>query len=117
MRIVDQAARDLNAAAHSAGESLDLRATPLEQVDGFEDLVNIPPAFGPWNAVELGVDAEVLFNSKVGIAGKGLGNYADLAANGVGIFGHVEAADNGAATRNGHERGHHADERALARAI
>ncbi len=36
LRIVDQAAGDLDAAAHSAGERLDLRAAPLDQVHGFE---------------------------------------------------------------------------------
>jgi hypothetical protein len=31
LRIVDQAAGDFNAAAHSAGERLDLRAAPLDR--------------------------------------------------------------------------------------
>ena len=37
--IVDQAAGNFDAAAHSAGERLDLRAAPLDQVDGFKHFV------------------------------------------------------------------------------
>ena len=47
------------------------------------------------DAVKLGVDAQVLFDGEVGVAGEGLRNDADHAANGIGILGHVVAGDNG----------------------
>ena len=49
--------------------------------------------------LELGVDAQVLFDGEIGIAGECLGNDADHAANRVGIFGHVVAGDDGLAGR------------------
>src|SRR5208337_1572090 len=58
-RIVDQAAGNFKTAAHSAGESLGLRAAPLDEVDGFEDFLNILFALHFGNAVELGINAEV----------------------------------------------------------
>ncbi len=117
VRIVDQAAGDFNAAAHSAGECLHLRAAPLDQVDGFEHFGDVLFALGPGDAVELGVDAQVLFDGEVGIAGERLGNDADHAANRVGLFGHIVAGDDGAAGGDRNERGHHADERAFACAV
>jgi hypothetical protein len=39
--IVHQAAGDFNAAAHSAGERLDLRAAPFDKVNGFKDFRDV----------------------------------------------------------------------------
>ena len=58
--------------------------------------------FSRWargHAVELGVDAQVLFDGEIGIAGERLGNDADHAAHGVGLFGHVVAGNDGACRR------------------
>ena len=104
-------------APHSAGERLDLRAAPLDQVDSFEHVVDVLLALGLGDAVELGVDAEVLFDGEVGVAGERLGNDADHAANRIGILGHIVAGDDGLAAGEGNQRGHHADQRALARAV
>ncbi len=89
--IVDEASRDFKTAAHSAGERLGLRAAPLDEVDGLEHFRDVLLAFGAGNAVELGVDAQVLFDGEVRIAGQRLGNDADHAAHSVGIFGHIVA--------------------------
>ncbi len=51
---------------------------------------------GAGNAVELGVDAQVLFDGEIGVAGEGLGNDADHAADGIGILGDIVAGDDGA---------------------
>ncbi len=117
LRIVDQAAGDFNTAAHSAGEGLNLRAAPLDQVHGFKNLVDIVLPLDLGDAVELGVDAEVLLDGKVGVAGERLGNDADDAANGIGVFCHVVAGNRCTAAGDGHQRGHHADEGAFACAV
>ncbi len=44
--IVDQAAGNFHAAAHSPGKRLDLRAAPLDQVHGFQNLVDVFLALG-----------------------------------------------------------------------
>ena len=86
LRIVNQAARDFNAAAHSAGKRLDLRAAPLDQIDGLENVMDVLNALGFGNAVELGVDTEVLFDRKIGVTGERLRNDADHAAHRVWIL-------------------------------
>ncbi len=64
--IVDQTTGNFNAAAHTAGEGLNLRAAPLDQVDGFQDFVDAFFALYLGHAVEFGIDAEVFFDGKVG---------------------------------------------------
>ncbi len=54
---------------------------------------------------------------EIRIAGEGLRNDADDAANGVGFLRHVEAGNHRPAAGDGDERGHHANERALAGAV
>ena len=48
LRIVDQAAGNLQAAAHSAGEGLGLRAAPLGQVHGFKHFGRCSSRARPW---------------------------------------------------------------------
>ena len=117
LRIVHQAARNLHPAAHSAGERLDLRAAPLGQVNGFQHFVDVLLALGPGHAVELGVDAQVLFDGEVGIAGERLGNHADHAPHRIRFLGHIVAGDDRFAAGDRNQRGHHADQRALACAV
>jgi hypothetical protein len=117
MRIVDQAAGDFNAAAHSSGECFDRLIAPLAQVDGFQHINNILFALGPGDAIELGVDAQVFSDGEVGIAGESLGNDADPAADRVRLFSHVVTFNQGAPSCDRDEGGHHADERAFACAI
>ena len=114
---MDQAAGQLDAAAHAAGERLDLRAAPLEQIDGLEHVGDVLLAPDAGHAVELGVDAEVLLDGEVGVAGERLGNDADHAAHLVGIFGNVVASYDRFPAGQRNERGHHADEGAFARAV
>ena len=60
---------------------------------------------------------QVFFDGQVLVAGQRLGNDADHAPHVVGIFGHIVAGDDGFARGDGDQRGHHADERALAGAV
>ena len=115
--IVDQAAGDFEAAAHSAGEGFGLRVAPLCQVDRFQNLGDVFFALGSGDAVELGVDAQVFFDGEVWVAGERLGNDADHAADRVWVLGNVVAADDGRAGGNGDEGGHHADQGAFACAV
>ena len=66
LRVVDQAAGNLDAAAHASGKGLDLRAAPFDQVHGFKHVVYILLALDLGNTVELGVDAEVFFDGEIG---------------------------------------------------
>ncbi len=116
-RIVHQPAGNFEPAAHSAGERLGLRIAPLGQVDGFQHVVDVLFSLGPGYAVELGVDAQVLFDRQILVAGHRLRNDADHAAHLIRILGHIVAADDRLARGHGNQRGHHADERALAGAV
>ena len=111
--MMHESARDFETAAHTAGECLGLRAAPLGQVDEFEELVHRLLALLLRNAVELGVDAEILVEREIGIAGHRLRNHAQAAANVVGLRLHVETRDVSCASGDRDERGHHADQRGL----
>ncbi len=117
LRIVHQAAGDLQAPPHAAGERLGLRIAPLRQVHGLQHIGDVLFAHPARHAVELGVDLQIFFDGQVLVAGQGLGNDADHAAHLVGIFGHVVAADDRLAGGDRNQRGHHADERAFAGAV
>ena len=114
---MNQAASDFNAAAHSAGERLDLRPAPFDQIDSFEDVGNALFPFSFGDRIELGIDAEVLLDGKVGIAGEGLRNNTDHAANRIGVFGNIVSGNDRVAGSEWDKRGHHADESAFARAV
>ena len=63
------------------------------------------------NVVQLGVDAQVLFDGQVEVAGQRLRDHAHGAARVVRIFRDVEAGDARRAGGDRHQRGHHADQR------
>ena len=69
------------------------------------------------HAVELGVDRQVLFDGQILVAGQRLRNHADHAPHVVRILAHVVPGHDGLARGDRNQRGHHADERALARAV
>ena len=60
---------------------------------------------------------QVLFDGQILIAGQRLRNDADHAAHCVGVLAHIVAADNCPPARDRDQRGHHADQRALACAV
>ena len=97
VRIVHQAARDLKPPPHAAGKRFGLRVAPLDEVDGLEHFLDVLLALGARNAVELGVDDQILFEGQILIAGERLGNDADHAPHVVGILAHVVAGDDGLA--------------------
>ena len=90
-----------------------LSAAPLGEVDRLKHVRDVFFALGTRNAVKLGVDAEILFDRKVLVAGQRLGNDADHAANCVGVFADVVAGNDRFSAGDRNECGHHADQRAL----
>ena len=115
--IVHQAARDFEPAPHAARKRLGLRVAPLGQVDGFEHFGDVLLALLARHTVELGVDAQVLFYAQVLVAGECLGNDANHLPHLIRVLAHIVPGHNGFARGDGNERGHHADERALAGAV
>ena len=114
---MDQTSGNLDPAAHPARERLDLRAAPLDEIDGFQDLLNIDLALRLGNAVELRIDTQVLFDGKIRVAGESLRNDANHAPDRVGLLGNVMSGDDRFAPRERNQRSHHADQRALARPV
>ena len=112
-----QAACDFNPAAHTTGERLDLRVAPFDEINSFENIRDIFLSFLMGNAIKLGIDAEIFLDCEVLVAGQGLGNDADHAADRVRLLGHIVAGDEGAAGGERNQRGHHADEGAFTRAV
>ena len=54
---------------------------------------------------------------EIEVAGQRLGNHADGAAHGIGIFADVMSGNPGRTSSDRNERGHHADQRGFARSI
>src|SRR6185437_7354958 len=67
--------------------------------------------------IELGVDQQIFFDAQVEVAGHRLRNHSHGIASAVRISADVVTGNDGASGGDGQQRGHHADERALARAI
>ena len=83
-RLVHEAARDLDAPAHAAGEVLDRRLAPLRELDRLQQLVDQALALAARHAVELGEDEQVLLDAQLEVAGQGLRDDADRAPHVVG---------------------------------
>ena len=93
------------------------RIPPLEQIDCFQQIVDIALALLFGNLIELGIDGEIFFDGEIDVAGKRLGNDADGSPDRIGFAGDVMAGDDCLPAGDGQQRGHHADECALAGAI
>ena len=115
-RVVHQSARDLQPPPHAAGERLRLRAAPLGEIDGLQQLVDVALRCSAGHAVKLGVDAEVLFDREIDVAGHGLRNHAHAVACVVRSFATSKPLMR-RARGDGQQRGHHADQRGLACAV
>ena len=116
-RIVHQAPRDLEPAPHAAGKRFGLCIAPLGQIDGFEHRIDVLLALFARHAVKLGVDRQVFLQGQILVAGERLRNDADRLPHVIRVLAHVVPSHNGFARGDGDERGHHADECALAGAV
>src|SRR5208283_3716639 len=117
LRVVHQSAGDFQAPPHAAGKRLGLGVAPLQQIHGSKQVLDIAlPIFGG-NAVQLGVNTEVLLDGQVDVAGQRLRNHTHTLARCVRFFRHVEAVDQRPPAGDGQQRSHHADQRGLTRAI
>ena len=114
---VHEAARDLQAPSHAAGVGLDRLVTPVPEVDHLEHLAH-PRWDDPGvDAVELGVQAEVLLGGEVAVERRVLEHEADVPADVVALIDDVEAAHAGGAGGGPHEGAEHVDRRALPGAV
>src|SRR4029450_702696 len=89
-RGVQQAPGDLQPPAHAPGVGLDQVAAALPEVDHGEHLLAALGGGGPVDAVQLAVEAQVLFGGQVGVKGRLLEDQADVAAHLVPFPGDVE---------------------------
>ena len=112
-----QAARDLQAPSHAAGVGLDLLVTAVPEVDHLEHLTHPGRDGAGVDAVELGVEAEVLLGGEVAVERRVLEHEADVPADVVALAGDVEAAHAGGAGGGPRQRAEHVDRRALAGAV
>src|SRR5579872_5811272 len=102
--MVYQAPRNFEAPAHTAGERFRRRVAPFRKVDQFQKFVDRFLALFRRDVVELGVNAHVLFDRQVEIAGQGLGNHANQAAGRVRFFGDVVSGDQRSSRSDGDQR-------------
>ena len=116
-RVVHKTARNLQPPPHSSGERLRLRIAPLHQVHGLQHFLNVLLPLSLGNAVQLRVNAQVLFNSQVLIAGERLRNHPDHAPHRVRLFRDIVPGDDRASRCDRNQRRHHANQRALPRSV
>ena len=108
---MDEAARNLDAAPRAARQVLHLLVLPLQQLHGFEQLGNHAVALLARNAVQLGVDQQVLFDAQLQVARHRLWDDADRPAHVVCLLDDVEAADERGACCRRQQRDEHPDQR------
>lgn len=114
---MQQAAGDLQPPAHAAGERHHRLVGAVGEVHHVEHLAHPARDRGGLDAVQLGVQAQVLRGGEVAVERRVLEDETDVAAHGVAPRGHVEAADVGGAGGRGDQRAEHVDGRALAGAV
>ena len=117
LRVVHQAARDLQPSPHAARQSGGERVGAVGEADGFEQLRGALAPARTGDAVQAGVNAQILGAGEFGVAGHVLRNDADGGAHRIGVVNDIVPGHNGRAAGGRHQRRQHADERALARAV
>jgi hypothetical protein len=113
-RRVQQPARDLEATLHAAREGRHSAAPALPEADHLEDLAHPVGDRRARDAVQLGVQAQVLLRGEVAVERRVLEDEADVPAHLVALGRDVVAGDGGAAAGRPHEGAQHADRRRLA---
>jgi hypothetical protein len=108
-RRVQEAARDLQASAHAAREGHHRRAAALPQPDHLEHLAHPAGDERGVDAVELGVQAQVLLGGEVAVERRVLEDEADVAPDVVALAHDVVAGDARAARRRLGQRAQHVD--------
>ena len=116
-RRVHQAAGDLEAPPHPAGERLHPVGPALPEPDHLEHLAHPVghPRLG--HAVQLGVEAQVLLGGEVGVEGRVLEHQPDVAADVGALADDVVAGDAGRAGGRLGQRAQHLDRGRLAGAV
>jgi hypothetical protein len=116
-RRVHQAAGDLQAPAHAAGERHHGLVAPVAQVDHLQHLGNALPDEVLLHAVQLGVQPEVLLGGQVAVERGVLEDETDVSAHIVAVGDDVEATDARGPGRGPGQGAEHVDRRALAGAV
>ena len=97
--LVDQRARDREAALHAAGERLDLVRRPVGQLGELEQLDRATLDLGPRQAEVAAVDPEVLLDGELLVEGVLLRDDAEPGADLRAVAARVEAEDASARPR------------------
>ena len=114
---VQDAARDLEAPPHAAGEVARDLVAALPEADLVEPVLDPLAQRAAREAVHLSLDREVLADGQVLVGRLRLGNRADRAPHGGPVGDDVVALDTGAARGRRQERRQHPDEGRLAGAV
>ena len=117
LRVVHQAAGDLQAPPHAPRQGGGKGAGAVGEADGFQQLRGALAAPRSGDAVEPGVNANILGAGELGVAGHVLRNHSNRGAHRVGVANDIVPGHDRRAAGGRHQRGQHADERALAGAV
>src|SRR5271157_1276446 len=114
---MDQSARDLQPAAHTARVRRDQVLGALREPYQLEQPLRALAALPPGHAVELAIDVDILPSGEVEVGSHRLRDDADRFAHAARMAYRVVAGDVGLALGRPEQRGEHPDDRGLAGAV
>jgi hypothetical protein len=107
---VNETSGDLQPLAHADGERAHVLVTPFVEPDPLQELGNELASRGAGNAVQLGVEVEVLRGGELEVGGDRLRDDSDPPPHRVGVGSEIVARDTRRSRGRREERGQHADE-------
>lgn len=116
-RVLDQPARDLEAALHAARIFLNQDRSLIGQIDEVEDGLDPPLPFVFFYTIHHGVELEVFATRQFAVQGLFLEDHADAFADVVAAFGHIVPGDFSTPRRWFEKRREHVDRRRLSGAV
>ena len=112
-----QTARDLQPPAHPARVGRDQVLSPIGERHEVEQVHGAFAALAPRQAIKLAIDVEVFPSGQVEVGGQCLRDDADRLAHGMRVLGDVITRHYRTPRSRRQQRGEHADQRGLARAV
>src|SRR5262245_35194658 len=107
---MNEAARNFDAPPHTSGKISHWLVFPFGQFDRLEQVRHQAPATVTWNAVELGVNQKIFFDTQFEIAGHRLWNDPDQASNVTRLLDDIKAVNLRAAGCSGNQCRQHPDQ-------
>ena len=114
---MDQSACYLQPPAHSPGKSAHQCVLEFEQIHGFQQVVDELIALRPRHAVQLRVNQHIFRGSELRVGSQRLRNHAHRVTHSIFVCDDVVARDSRSSGSWRRQRGHHANQSRLARAI